>query len=134
MSFFTHSRAYESASKPLDPADDCQRRDLSPIDHVKPLGFMAECGVGAHETTTLTPIQSRLFIFLASLILVVNAVCQERTASDKSAKDLPFRVLNVRSIGSSLWLCGTDESVAVSSRRWRTLASQTHDNRAAPCC
>ena len=67
------------------------------------------------KTTTLTPIQSRLFIFLASLILVVNAVCQERTASEWHAKDLPFRALNVTSIGSSLWLCGTDESVAVSS-------------------
>jgi photosystem II stability/assembly factor-like uncharacterized protein len=67
------------------------------------------------KTTTLTPIQPHFFILLAALILVVNAVCEEKIASEWHLKDLPFRVLNVTSIGSSLWLCGTDESVAVSS-------------------
>jgi hypothetical protein len=39
---------------------------------------------------------------------------EEKAGAEWRNVDLPFRVLNVSSSGSSLWACGTDEAIAVS--------------------
>jgi hypothetical protein len=39
---------------------------------------------------------------------------QAQTAPDWHSYDFPFRVLNITSNGQLLWVCGTDESIAVS--------------------
>ena len=57
-----------------------------------------------------------LFFFLIHFaILSAEAASEDTTASNWHARNLPFRVLNTTSIGPSLWICGTDESLAVSS-------------------
>jgi Photosynthesis system II assembly factor YCF48 len=52
-----------------------------------------------------------VFVF----VVLVTAVGEDKTPSEWHTSDLPFRVLNAISAGSSFWVCGTDESVAVSS-------------------
>jgi photosystem II stability/assembly factor-like uncharacterized protein len=39
----------------------------------------------------------------------------DNTASDWQVRNLPFRALNTASTAASLWVCGTDESIAMSS-------------------
>lgn len=54
------------------------------------------------------------FRILLSLLLSAAAFCDETSVADWQVKSLPFRALNVTSVGSALWVCGTDESVATS--------------------
>jgi Photosynthesis system II assembly factor YCF48 len=54
-------------------------------------------------------------IYCATLLVIARAAGEDKTASDWHTQDIPFRVLNATSIGHSLWICGTDEAVAVSS-------------------
>ena len=62
---------------------------------------------------TIHPI---LFFFLIHSAILSNvAACEETTVMDWHTRNLPFRVLNTTSVAPSLWICGTDESVAVSS-------------------
>jgi hypothetical protein len=61
------------------------------------------------------PFQSRLLRLFVFYILVVRVVAEDKTVPDWHTKDLPFRVLNATNLGSSFWVCGTDESVAVSA-------------------
>jgi photosystem II stability/assembly factor-like uncharacterized protein len=56
-----------------------------------------------------------LSTFLFVLLAIASAFGEERRSSDWQSHDLPFRVLNVTSDGQSLWACGTDAGIAVSS-------------------
>ena len=53
--------------------------------------------------------------FLFALLATVSAAGQEQRSSDWQGHDLQFRVLDLTSDGHSLWTCGTDEGVAVST-------------------
>jgi Photosynthesis system II assembly factor YCF48 len=63
----------------------------------------------------ISPVRIAFLIFSATLIVTAGTASDDKTASDWHAHTLPFRVLNTTSIGPSLWICGTDEAVAVSS-------------------
>jgi Photosynthesis system II assembly factor YCF48 len=71
------------------------------------------------------------FFFLvccASFALTVGASAAENSAADWHAPSLLFRVLNTASNGSSLWICGTDETIAVSSdagEQWKVKHTKT---------
>jgi len=67
------------------------------------------------KRNTVPPIAFSLLIYLAALFFTTGATGEDKTASDWHAKDLPFRVLNTTSVGPSLWICGTNEAIAVSS-------------------
>lgn len=57
------------------------------------------------------------FIVVLSFVIlpvVIDAGAEDKTASEWHAQNIPFRVLSVTSDGSSMWICGTDESIAVS--------------------
>jgi Photosynthesis system II assembly factor YCF48 len=56
-----------------------------------------------------------LSIYCAMFFLTIGAASEGNSVSDWRAQNLPFRALNTTSIGASLWVCGTDEAVAVSS-------------------
>jgi hypothetical protein len=59
-----------------------------------------------------------LFVLLSSII---RAAGQEKPVSAWTAHDFQFRVLNTTANSGSLWICGTDEAIAVSSddgRNW----------------
>lgn len=57
-----------------------------------------------------------VFLLISFVAFFVSrAICQDKSESDWHARSVPFRVLNATSSGSSLWVCGTDEAVAVSS-------------------
>src|SRR5438132_5809363 len=43
------------------------------------------------------------------------AFCQDKAAPEWQARDLTFRALNATGNSSSIWVCGTDETVAVSN-------------------
>jgi len=78
-----------------------------------------------------TPVLIQLFLVIGFTALFATnlAASEHKTESDWQAKDLPFRVLNKTSIGTSLWVCGTDESLATSSdgeEHWR-VKHQTTD-------
>jgi len=62
---------------------------------------------------TVAPIL--LVLLIQSAIFAVGAASEDMTASDWQPRNFPFRVLNTTSVGASLWTCGTDESVAVST-------------------
>jgi Photosynthesis system II assembly factor YCF48 len=58
----------------------------------------------------------RVFLSICFVTLFVSsAICQDKSESDWHARSVPFRVLNTTNSGSSLWVCGTDEAVAVST-------------------
>ncbi len=74
--------------------------------------------MGGGETMkkkTVLPIQFFILICLATFFLSTSAASEETLDSGWHVKNLPFRVLSTTSIGSSLWVCGTDEAIAVSS-------------------
>ena len=57
-----------------------------------------------------------LFLACVYVLLATSlAAGQEQTSPDWRSYDLPFRVLNITSTGQLLWVCGTDETIAVSS-------------------
>jgi photosystem II stability/assembly factor-like uncharacterized protein len=56
-----------------------------------------------------------LLIFFGTLFFIGRAVCQGETAPHWHVKSLPFRVFNITSNGSTLWTCGSDETLAVSA-------------------
>ncbi len=57
-----------------------------------------------------------LFLICVCVLLATSvAVGQEQTSPDWNSHDFSFRVLNIMSTGQLLWVCGTDETVAVSS-------------------
>jgi photosystem II stability/assembly factor-like uncharacterized protein len=69
------------------------------------------------------------------LLLMCIAACRLTAANAQNSdsgwrsNNLPFRVVNTTSIGQSQWICGTDESIAVSSdggEHWR-VKHQTTD-------
>ncbi|MGB8655803.1 MAG: hypothetical protein WA737_12065 [Candidatus Acidiferrales bacterium] len=58
------------------------------------------------------------FLFLGCVLILLPAPLiagQDQVSSDWHGVDLPFRVLNVASAAQKLWVCGTDETIAVSS-------------------
>jgi hypothetical protein len=59
----------------------------------------------------------RLGVLVCFCLLSTSGVAaaQVETASDWHSYDFAFRVLNITSAGKLLWVCGTDESIAVSS-------------------
>src|SRR5215510_186275 len=67
------------------------------------------------KRNTISRIRFLSLIYIAIFLLDVGAFSEDETASQWLTKNLPFRVLNTTSVGSSLWVCGTDESVALSS-------------------
>src|SRR5256885_12999759 len=66
---------------------------------------------------TKSPSAIRVFfpICFVAFLVSSDAICQEKNTSEWHARSLPFRVLNATNSGSSLWVCGTDEAVAVST-------------------
>jgi photosystem II stability/assembly factor-like uncharacterized protein len=52
-----------------------------------------------------------VFVLLAATL----AAGQEQLSPDWHSSDLPFRVLNITSVAHRLWVCGSDETIAVSS-------------------
>jgi len=67
----------------------------------------------------------RSLVQLVSLILLlswtITSVGEEKPSSAWSSHDFQFRVLNTTSSSGSLWICGTDDAIAVSSddgRNW----------------
>ena len=67
--------------------------------------------------TMKSPIRSRVPLLAPSLLLLWTIVGagQEKPVSAWSAHDFQFRVLNTTASSGSLWICGTDEAIAVSS-------------------
>src|SRR5262249_7724769 len=64
-----------------------------------------------------------ILVCLTVLLLMGLAVSQEKAKSEWHKSEVPFRVLNTTSLGSSLWTCGADEGIAVSSdggQHWQT--------------
>jgi len=59
----------------------------------------------------------KIFVASLALVLLVGTVPagQEQPSPDWHGNDFSFRVLNIASTGHSLWICGTDETIAVSS-------------------
>jgi hypothetical protein len=57
------------------------------------------------------------FVTLVAVVILTGALSagQEQPSQDWHNIDLPFRVLNIASTEHSLWICGTDETIAVSS-------------------
>ena len=57
-----------------------------------------------------------LFLICVCFLLATSlAAGQEQTPPDWTDHDFSFRVLNIASAGQLLWVCGTDETIAVSS-------------------
>src|SRR5580698_4707826 len=57
-----------------------------------------------------------LVVRILLFCLVAGSLCGASAQSQEwHARDLPFKVLGITSIGSSLWACGPNESIAVSS-------------------
>jgi hypothetical protein len=54
-------------------------------------------------------------IYLCTLLATTLAASQEQVSPDWHTYDFSFRVLNIASAGSRLWICGTDETIEVSS-------------------
>jgi photosystem II stability/assembly factor-like uncharacterized protein len=54
-------------------------------------------------------------VYICVLLETILFAGQEQTSPDWHSYDLPFRVLNITSTGQLLWICGTDETIAVSS-------------------
>ncbi|MGB8494613.1 MAG: YCF48-related protein [Candidatus Acidiferrum sp.] len=54
-------------------------------------------------------------IYVCGLLASSLIAGQEQPSTDWHSHDLSFRVLNIASAGHLLWVCGTDESIAVSS-------------------
>lgn len=54
-------------------------------------------------------------VYICVLLETILFAGQEQTSPDWHSYDLPFRVLNITSTGHLLWICGTDETIAVSS-------------------
>src|SRR5215471_537970 len=57
------------------------------------------------------------YIFLGVFVLIaaVLAMADEKNSPDWRTIDLPFRAVDITSLQHSLWVCGTDESIASSS-------------------
>ncbi|HLZ41256.1 MAG TPA: YCF48-related protein [Candidatus Sulfotelmatobacter sp.] len=64
-----------------------------------------------------------LFLLLSGTIASAG---QEKPASAWNAHDFQFRVLNTTASSGSLWICGTDEAIAVSSDDARTWDVKHH--------
>jgi len=56
-----------------------------------------------------------LIISLATAYAYARNTEESKSISEWHAQNLPFRVLNTTSTGTSLWVCGTDEGIAMSS-------------------
>jgi hypothetical protein len=54
-------------------------------------------------------------IYLCVLLATTFAAGQEQVSPDWQTYDFSFRALNIASVGNRLWICGTDETIAVSS-------------------
>lgn len=73
-------------------------------------------------------ILSIISIFFAGFLLVGVAASQEKAKSEWQKYEVPFRVLNTTSLGDSMWVCGVDEGIAVSSdggQHWQTKHQKT---------
>ena len=60
----------------------------------------------------------RFVTFVALFFLLswtITGAGQEKPVSAWSGHDFQFRVLNTTASSGSLWICGTDEAIAVSS-------------------
>jgi len=59
----------------------------------------------------------KLLLLTCVFVLLATSLAsgQEQTSSDWNSHDFSFRVLNITNIGQQLWVCGTDETIAVSS-------------------
>jgi len=59
----------------------------------------------------------KLFVVPAVLVLFAATLSagQEKLSPNWQSYDFSFRALNITSTGHSLWICGTDETIAVSS-------------------
>jgi len=63
----------------------------------------------------------RSLVLLFLLSCTITSAGQEKPVSAWNAPDFQFRVLNTTASSGSLWICGTDEAIAVSSddgRNW----------------
>jgi hypothetical protein len=66
-------------------------------------------------TSNPIPIVRVVFlIYFATLFSAAGNASEDKLVFDWHPKTLPFRVLNITSVGSSLWVCGADETIAVS--------------------
>lgn len=63
-----------------------------------------------------------LFIFA----FAICATCEEKPEKNWHVSNLPFRAINITSNGSTLWACGSDESLAVSSDNGMTWNLKHH--------
>jgi hypothetical protein len=54
-------------------------------------------------------------IYLCVVLATTLVAGQEQVSPDWHTYDFSFRVLNIASAGNRLWICGTDETIAVSS-------------------
>src|SRR5712692_8768495 len=54
-------------------------------------------------------------IYLCVVLATIPVAGQEQVSPDWHTYDFSFRVLNISSVGNRLWICGTDETIAVSS-------------------
>jgi len=73
----------------------------------------------------------RIFLLLICSVLLISSAYAASENTDPAWRviDLPFHALNIASDGTSLWVCGTDEGIAVSSDagvHW-TLKHHTRD-------
>jgi photosystem II stability/assembly factor-like uncharacterized protein len=53
-------------------------------------------------------------IYLCVVLATILVAGQEQVSPDWHTYDFPFRVLNIASADNRLWICGTDETIAVS--------------------
>jgi len=68
-----------------------------------------------HEKKEYWHRQVTILVYICVLLETILFAGQEQTSPDWHSYDLPFRVLNITSTGQLLWICGTDETIAVSS-------------------
>src|SRR5438067_1336131 len=66
----------------------------------------------AHKCIKATLLPFRIFVIC---LVACHVSCSYARSPDWHTHDLPFRVLGVTSNGSSLWACGAEEAIAVSS-------------------
>jgi hypothetical protein len=75
-------------------------------------------------------------VFMTGVLLLASAIAgagEEKPSPAWNSHDFQFRVLNTTANSGSLWVCGTDESIAVSSddgRHWE-VKHQTPDGNSA---
>jgi photosystem II stability/assembly factor-like uncharacterized protein len=78
---------------------------------------MAQCDSMVPMKPQITsPTRFLFLIYFGWVFLTAGvAAAEDKSSSDWHAQTLPFRVLNATDIGQSLWVCGIDETLAMSS-------------------